>query len=67
MACILNAANEVVNAAFLADRIGFLDMSDLIEKTMSQAQFIATPTYEDYVATDNEARKIAEELIGNKL
>lgn len=67
MACILNAANEVVNAAFLADRIGFLDMSDIIEKTMSQAQFIATPTYEDYVATDNEARKIAEELIGNKL
>ncbi|MBQ8607304.1 MAG: 1-deoxy-D-xylulose-5-phosphate reductoisomerase [Bacteroidaceae bacterium] len=66
MACILNAANEVVNAAFLADRIGFLDMSDIIEKTMSQAQFIAKPTYEDYVATDNEARKIAEELIGNK-
>lgn len=67
MACILNAANEVVNAAFLADRIGFLDMSDIIERTMSQAQFIAKPTYEDYVATDNEARKIAEELIGNKL
>ena len=66
MACILNAANEVVNAAFLADRIGFVDMSDIIEKTMSQAQFIAKPTYEDYVATDNEARKIAEELIGNK-
>lgn len=66
MACILNAANEVVNAAFLTDRIGFLDMSDIIEKTMSQAQFIAKPTYEDYVATDNEARKIAEELIGNK-
>lgn len=67
MACILNAANEVVNAAFLANRIGFLDMSDIIEKTMLQAQFIAAPAYEDYVATDDEARRIAEELIGKKL
>lgn len=63
MACILNAANEVVNAAFLQDRISFLGMSRVIEETMRQAQFIASPTYEDYVASDMEARRIAEEKI----
>ena len=63
MACILNAANEVVNAAFLQDRIPFLRMSEVIEQTMQSAQFIATPTYDDYVATDAEARRIAEEMI----
>lgn len=59
MPCILNAANEVVVAAFLQDRIGFLRMSDVIEQTMAKASFIAAPTYEDYVATDAEARRIA--------
>ena len=63
MPCILNAANEVVVAAFLHDEIGFLQMSDVIEKTMAKATFIPVPTYEDYVATDAEARKIAEKLI----
>lgn len=63
MPCILNAANEVVVAAFLRDEIGFLQMSDVIEKTMAKATFIPVPTYEDYVATDAEARKIAEKLI----
>ena len=63
MPCILNAANEVVVAAFLRDEIGFLQMSDVIEKTMAKATFISVPTYEDYVATDAEARKIAEKLI----
>ena len=63
MACILNAANEVVVAAFLKDRIGFLEMSDIIEKTMQKASFIKTPSYNDYVETDTEARRIAEELI----
>ena len=62
MPCILNAANEVVVAAFLQDRIGFLQMSDVIEATMSKAAFISNPTYEDYVATDAEARRIAAEL-----
>lgn len=62
MPCILNAANEVVVAAFLQDRIGFLQMSDVIEATMSKAAFISNPTYEDYVATDAEARHIAAEL-----
>jgi len=62
MPCILNAANEVVVAAFLEDRIGFLQMSDVIERTMAKASFIPNPTYDDYVATDAEARRLAAEL-----
>ena len=62
MPCILNAANEVVVAAFLQDRIGFLQMSDVIEQTMRKASFIVNPSYEDYVATDTEARLLAAEL-----
>ena len=61
--CILNAANEVVVAAFLQDRIGFLQMSDVIEQTMRKASFIVNPSYEDYVATDTEARRLAAELL----
>ena len=64
MACILNAANEVCVAAFLKERVGFLQMSDVIEHTMQRVPFIAKPTYEDYVATDAEARRIASEMIG---
>ena len=63
MACILNAANEVVVSAFLQERIPFLRMSEVIEETMAKVSFIHTPTYEDYVATDAEARRIAEGLI----
>ena len=63
MPCIVNAANEVVVAAFLHDRISFLGMSDVIERTMQQASFIAKPTYDDYVATDLEARRMAEGMI----
>lgn len=63
MACIVNAANEVVVSAFLHDRIPFLRMSEVIEQAMSKVPFIQTPTYEDYVATDAEARRIAESLI----
>ena len=62
MPCILNAANEVVVAAFLQDRIGFLQMSDVIERTMRKASFIVNPSYDDYVATDTEARRLAAEL-----
>lgn len=62
MPCILNAANEVVVAAFLQDRIGFLQMSDVIEQTMRKASFIVNPSYEDYVATDTEARRLAAEF-----
>ena len=67
MPCILNAANEVVVAAFLQDRIGFLQMSDVIEQTMRKASFIVNPSYEDYVATDTEARRLAAELFRNNL
>lgn len=57
MPCIVvNAANEVVVASFLKDGISFLGMSDVIEKTMERVAFIANPTYDDYVATDAEAR-----------
>ena len=62
MPCILNAANEVIVAAFLQDRIGFLQMSDVVEQTMQKVAFITKPSYEDYVATDAEARRIAAEL-----
>ena len=65
MPCIVNAANEVVVAAFLKDNISFLGMSDVIEKTMGRVGYIKEPSYEDYVATDAEARCIAEELIIN--
>ena len=63
MACIVNAANEVVVSAFLKDRIPFLRMSEVIEQSMAKVPFIQTPTYEDYVATDAEARRIAESLL----
>lgn len=63
MPCILNAANEIVNRAFLEDRCGFLQMSDIIEKTMAKVAFDANPDYDVYVATDNEARRIASELL----
>jgi len=63
MACIVNAANEVVVSAFLEDRIPFLRMSEVIEQSMAKVPFIQTPTYEDYVATDAEARRVAESLI----
>lgn len=61
--CILNAANEIVVEAFLKERIGFLEMSDIIEQTMNRVAFIAKPTYEDYVATDREARNLALSVI----
>ena len=63
MPCVLNAANEVVNLAFREGRCGFLQMSDVIANTMEKTDFIAEPTYEDYVQTDNEARKIARKLL----
>ena len=63
--CILNAANEVVNLAFREGKCGFLQMSDIIEKTMATTDFIAQPTYDDYVQTDKEARRIATKLINS--
>ena len=63
MPAIMNAANEVAVAAFLKGRIGFLDIAETIGKTMQQMPFISQPTYDDYVATDREARRYAEGLI----
>lgn len=61
--CIMNAANEVVNEAFRHDRCEFLQMADIIETTMQRATFIAQPTYDDYIASDAEARRIAESML----
>lgn len=61
--CVVNAANEVVNEAFRHDRCGFLQMADIIEATMQRATFIAQPTYDDYIASDAEARRIAASML----
>jgi len=61
--CILNAANEIVVEAFLEDRVSFLEMPELIEKTLSKISFIATPGLEDYIATDKETREYTKTLI----
>lgn len=63
MPCILNAANEVCVDAFLHDRIGFLAMSDVIADTMQRVGYLNRPTYDDYVATDREARNVARDAI----
>lgn len=63
MPCIVNAANEIVNRGFLEDRCTFLDMPRIIEETMRKATFDAAPSYETYIATDAEARRIATELM----
>jgi len=63
MPCILNAANEIAVYAFLKNRIGFLDMTDVVEKTMQNVAHIAEPTLEDYFETDGEARTFAASLI----
>jgi 1-deoxy-D-xylulose-5-phosphate reductoisomerase len=63
MPCILNAANEIAVYAFLKNRIGFLDMTDVVEKTMLHVSHVAEPTLEDYFETDGEARTFAASLI----
>ena len=63
MPCILNAANEIAVYAFLKNRIGFMDMTDVVEKTMQSVAHIAEPTLEDYFETDGEARTFAASLI----
>ena len=65
MPCIVNAANEVVVDAFLKDKISFLGMSDVIEQTMGKVAYIKEPTYEDYVDTDAEARRVALSLLSS--
>ncbi|MEH6306623.1 1-deoxy-D-xylulose-5-phosphate reductoisomerase [Olivibacter sp. CPCC 100613] len=66
MPCILNAANEVAVAAFLNDEIGFLEMSAIIEESMQLIPFILSPSLADYVSIDQEARKIARDLVTKK-
>ncbi|NVK64248.1 MAG: 1-deoxy-D-xylulose-5-phosphate reductoisomerase [Flavobacteriales bacterium] len=63
-ACALNAANEVTVAAFLKDEISFLDIARINEKTMLETTAIKVPTYEDYVASDAEARRLATSFLG---
>lgn len=63
MACILNAANEVVVEAFLKDKIGFLEMSDIIESCMEKSTFVLDPKYDDFVESNSESRILANELI----
>ena len=62
-ACALNAANEITNAAFLQDKIKFLEIADINEKVMQQAYFFKNPSLEDYVNCNDEARRIATELL----
>lgn len=64
MPCILNAANEIVNRGFLDDKCSFLDMPRIIEETMARVAFDANPSYDTYIATDAEARRVATELMG---
>jgi len=61
--CVLNAANEIAVFAFLRNRIGFLDMTDLVERTMQHVPFIEHPTLEEYFESDGEARNFAASLI----
>jgi len=65
MPCVINAANEVVVAEFLKERLGFLQMSDVIEKCMSEISFIAEPLLNDYMETDRLTRIYAQELVTN--
>lgn len=63
MPCVLNAANEVAVAEFLRERIGFMEMPQVVETCLSKIQYIKSPSYEDYVATDKETRIKAQEII----
>ena len=63
MPCVLNAANEIAVAEFLKDKIGFLEMSDVVEQCLEKADYINNPVYDDYVNTDKETRIKALELI----
>jgi len=66
MPCVINAANEVVVAEFLNNRLGFLQMSDVIENCMSEMPFVGEPSLDDYVETDRQTRAYAQELVTNK-
>ena len=61
--CVMNAANEIAVYAFLRNRIGFLEMTDLIEKTMQKVNFIDSPSLEEYFESDAEARTYAADVV----
>jgi 1-deoxy-D-xylulose-5-phosphate reductoisomerase len=61
--CVLNAANEVVVHAFLQNKVGFLEMSDMIEQSLERVAFVEKPSLADYEQSDREARIIAQELV----
>ena len=61
--CILNAANEVAVSLFLEDKVGFYDMSSLIEKAMNKSVFIKEPSLSDYIECDKETREIIYSLV----
>jgi 1-deoxy-D-xylulose-5-phosphate reductoisomerase len=61
--CVLNAANEIAVFAFLRNRINFLDMTSVIEKTMAHVPYIEKPTLQQYFDSDGEARSFAADLI----
>jgi len=63
MPCVINAANEVVVAEFLKERIGFLEMSDIIERCMSSISYLNTPTLQDFIETDQETRMLAQRIV----
>ena len=63
LACVMNAANEIAVWAFLKNRIGFLDMMALVEKTMNHVPFVAQPTLDDYYNSDADAREFAAHIV----
>lgn len=66
MPCVLNAANEIAVAGFLKDHVGFLEMSDIVERCMAKMDYVANPSYEDYVTTDKQTRLTALEMMRSK-
>lgn len=66
MPCVLNAANEIAVQEFLKDNIGFLQMSEVVERCLEKISYVSKPTFEDYVVTDTETRQLAGELIAKK-
>jgi 1-deoxy-D-xylulose-5-phosphate reductoisomerase len=66
-ACIVNAANEIAVEAFLTDRIGFLDISDVIIESLAKIPFVSNPSYFDYVQTNEETRRFASDMIQVKV
>jgi 1-deoxy-D-xylulose-5-phosphate reductoisomerase len=63
MPCILNAANEIAVEAFLKEKAGFREMSDIIEKTLEKVSYLAGPSLDELIAADREARRVAAEMI----